>query len=107
MPSKRNASMIRKLGVVLRDESFVNRGAFLEALLRRMKAIPARLRPEPTCLEFPEAGARIGISLVSLRHQVSLGWIHATAPSRLFPAMITLAEIRRLKSTPGRRSRKR
>lgn len=90
----------------MRDESFVSRGAFLEALLRRMEKLDPRIPREKTCLEFPEAATRLGWSEAKLRRLVTLRMVHATRATKYFPAMVTLAEIQRLSTTPGRRSRK-
>lgn len=75
----------------------------IEAKLEEIRAmvlrLEQRLKPEPTCLTYPEAAARLGIGLTKLKRMVKAGELRKTYLSKGGAPMIALSEIHRI-STP-------
>jgi hypothetical protein len=88
---------VLRLGFQMSEESFAKFEAFLEELRGRLERIEARLQPEPRCLSYPDAAARLGVGLTKLKRMVKAGELKPTLVGRV--KMVALSEIHRV-STP-------
>lgn len=82
-------------------EAFKRFEAKLEEIRERTERLEERLKPEPTCLTYPAAAARLGVSLTKLKQMVKRGDIRRSMVG-LVP-MISLAEIHRVSTPPPER----
>lgn len=75
--------------------------ALLEDIRTRIDRLEERLKPEPTCLTYPAAAARLGVSLTKLKQMVMRGDIRASRIGKV--PMISLAEVHRVSTPPPER----
>lgn len=71
--------------------------AHLVYLRERMERLEEGLRPEPTCLSYPDAAKRLGVGLTKFKEMVRRREISTTLVGRV--PMVSLAEIQRV-ATP-------
>lgn len=90
------------VGAVMEDVA-----ARLEALLLELRAklerIEERLQPEPTCLTYPAAAARLGVGLTKLKEMVRRGEIRTSRVGRV--PMVAVSELDRIATPEAERPR--
>lgn len=83
------------------EKAFERFEAKLEQIREQLERLEERLKPEPTCLTYPDAAARLGVGLTKLKQMVMRGDIRASKIGKV--PMISLAEIHRVSTPPPER----
>jgi excisionase family DNA binding protein len=86
---------------MLSEERLEKIEALLEAIRAQVESLEAKLRPDPTCLTYPLAAQRLGVSLAKLKRMVKAGEIQTTKVGKV--PMVPLTEIHRISTPPSER----
>jgi hypothetical protein len=74
---------------------------FLADLRTRLTRLEEKLKPEPLCLPYPAAAARLGVGLTKLKRMVKAGVIRKSLVGEV--PMISLSELQRVATPPAER----
>lgn len=83
------------------EETLAKFEAQLEEIRRIVERLEGKLKPEPTCLTYPEAAERLGVGLTKLKEMVKRGDLRTSKVGKV--PMISLAEIQRVSTPPPER----
>lgn len=74
---------------------------FLADLRTRLGRLEEKLKPEPLCLTYPAAAARLGVGLTKLKQMVKSGAVRKSMVGEV--PMISLSELQRVSTPPAER----